>query len=312
MKPLAGVFLIVAFLSGGADVFAAEPLKIRASTLIGADSNPSLNSEKNEDLFAEESVSLDYKHRLSKTASLRWSYDLTNVNYFEVTDENVLYQKAGAGLDLLVAPKTVLETDYTFEYVYFPYDESVTNMRNNGRVGLRYRVTDKVTWRGGVGVTLKDYEDRHIREGSGVVSDSEERSDDRYKADMGLRIRLNRDLSLWGGFTYYMNDSNDQFHDTYDYESYKVHAGASFRVCSKVRSFVRASYENRDYDSRSTFENDDETQGADLYVGSAGLYYQFHKNVSLGAIYTYRVRSSNEPSQGYTSSVTTVGLYYTF
>jgi hypothetical protein len=314
MKRKASVFLALILVVGLLSPSSAEPLKIKASTLIGVDSNPSLNAEKNEDMFAQETVSLDHKHRFSREGALRLSYDLTNVNYFDVTDENVLYQKAGAGLDFLIAPKTVLETDYTLEYVYFPYDESVTNMRHNGRVGLRHRLTDRVTLGGGVGATLKDYEDRRIREASGVVSDSEERSDDRARADAEVKIRLSSDLSVWGGFVYYQNDSNDQFHDTYDYDSYKFHVGTAFRVCSKVRSFARFSYENRDYDSRPTLDDSDDEggEGAELYVASAGLYYQFHKNVSLGAIYTYRARSSNESSQGYTSSVTTVGFYYNF
>ena len=288
------------------------PFDIKAATLIGFDDNPRLDSSRDEDGFAEETVSVSFKDRPSDYLTMRASYDLINVNYFDVTEEDVLLQEAGAGLDFWLMPTTAIQTDYNFTHLYMPDDELVTSFKHGGRAGLYHEASDTVTLWSGFTVTTKDYDDRKTREAEGTLSDAEERNDVRTITDSVIRVKVSKDLRLYLGFIYYRNDSDDQFHDYYDYEAYKVFTKAYLKLLPKLSAALKFSYETRDYDSRPLFDDPAVTEESDLYVATGGLYYKLLKNITLGFIYTYRQKNSNEPSQKYSSSVSTVGLYYSF
>jgi len=292
-------------------VWGASPLKVSASTLLGYDNNARLNAERKEDGFGEETVTLVYKTPVSDAVKLRLRYDLVNVNYFNTSDEDVLWQEAGAGLDFDFLPKTTLETDYAFSYFYFHEDNLASSIKHTGRVGLRHRFSNRMSARTGFGVSTKGFEDRKLREGEGFLSD-EERSDLRYTADSEVRVKVTDALILRPGFIFYRNDSDDQFHDYYDYNAYKFYTKAHLKLCPNLSASFKFSYERRDYDSRPVIDDANVIEEADVYIGSGGLFYKFHKNITLGAVYTYRQKNSNEPSQQYSSSITTLGLYYSF
>jgi opacity protein-like surface antigen len=294
----------------------SRPVKIRASTLAGYDNNPQLNADRKGDFFSIASASISYKNALNGKTRLRLAYDMFNVNYFEVTDENILYQAAGAGLDFEIRPGTALETDYDFRYAWFPNEELASSLGQEVRGGVRQALSDNVELRAGVSYSTKDYDERFNRESSGILSSSEERGDNRYEIDTELGFRISRDLYLRAGFAYYLNDSDDQFHDYYDYDSYRIHTSVRWRPCPvrlpKLHLTGRFSYENRDYNSRPLVDDAHTFESADIYTAAAGCYYQLHRNISLGVDYSYRQKNSNEPSQSYSSSISTIGLHYSF
>ena len=293
---------------------AAKPdyFKARASTLLGYDNNTNLNAERKGDLFAQETISLDYRKQPSDSLRFRLSSDILNLNYFEVTDQNILLPTAGAGLDLLVAPRTVMQADYHFSYIYFPNDISVSSFDNEGRIGLKQVLTKDMILRGGFAVNTKNFEDRKLRQAEGTLSDSEERGDIKYIVDSDLSIYVSKKLLLKTGFNYYWNDSNDLFHDYYDYQGFKLSVGVSADMTDRVSLFSKFAYENRDYDSRPLTDQSSVFQNDDIYSVSGGVFYSFNTNLSLGGIYSYRQKDSNEPSQKYSGSISTLGLYYSF
>ena len=314
-KPLRIFCLILLFFIGflfPSWAVAASPLKIYASTSIGYDNNSLLNAQRKEDAFAQESASLYYQSPLSDLLGLRLSSYLLNVNYFEQTDQNVFLPVGSAGLDFFVAKATTLQLDYEFEYIDFPNNESATSLNHKGRVGLNQVLSDQWTIRGGMGLSSSDYESRKLRQANGVLSAIEERSDSRYTADSELIFRALKNLLLKSGFIYYFNDSNDVFHDYYDYHSYKYYASSFLQIDPKFSAYFKFSYENRDYHSRPLADHSAISQNDDIYTATASLFYKIHANVSLGANYSYRQKNSNEPSQKYSGSIFTVGLYYFF
>ncbi len=300
-------FIAVPFSSAG-----TQPLKIGAAALIGYDDNTGLDANSQEDMFAEEMVTLTYPRPLTDRLKLRLSSFLFNINYFEATDNNVFIPMGNAGIDYLVMPGTVLQGDYWFEYVDFPNNDIATALQHEGRVGLKQQLSEQLQVRAGFGVLSEDFQDRKIRQANGILSLDDERNDLRTAVDSEAAFKLLKNALLKAGFIYYFNDSNDQFHDYYDYGQAKYYASLYWQWGPKISAYVKFVYENRDYDSRpllndpSVFENDD------VYTGTAALYYQFQANTALGATYYYRQKNSNEPSQEYSGSVTTLGLYYSF
>ena len=187
-----------------------------------------------------------------------------------------------------------------------------TALRHQGRVGLKQQLSEQLQVRAGFGVLSEDFQDRKIRQASGVLSADDERSDLRLVVDSEAAFRILKNVLLKAGFIYYSDDSNDQFHDYYDYGHAKYYTSLYWQWSSKISAYVKFAYENRDYNSRplldqpSVFENDD------IYTGIAALYYQLQANLALGVNYSYRQKNSNEPSQEYSGSVTTLGLYCSF
>ena len=305
--------VLACFVMSSAGWAAADgSLRVRASALVGFDNNTNFDSDRKSDWFGEETVSLNYRKQTSEFLRFRLSSNLLNVNYFEATDENIFLPSAAAGIDVVVAPKTVLETDYNFSYTDFPNDNSISSYDHDGRVGLKRVLTRDLILRAGIGASAQNFTDWKLREADGIPSSSKERDDLRYTVDSSPNFYLSEVALLIFGFNYYWNDSNDLFHDYYDYEGFKFFTGVSVKFSQKISGFARFGYERRDYDSRpllndaAVFENDD------FYTGTGGLFYKFNNHVSLGALYSYRQKNSNEPSEKYSDSISTLGFYYSF
>lgn len=291
---------------------ADSPWKVRASVVSGHDNNATLDPTREGDFFFQESASVDYRRLINKRLQARLGYDAFNVNYMDVTDQNALFQRGGAGLDTVLIPKkTVLETDYTYSFVYFPRNDSVTFDEHEVRAGLRHRFTDAVLLRNAYSLSHQAFDSRKLR-GADAVLSGDDREDTRHaiEHEVGFKFIERTYWKLLHQRTW--SDSNDLFHDYYDYVADKYQVSVAFTVIPKVQSFLKLSYERRDYDNRPLLNDDTTVETDDIYTASLACFYKIRKDVSLGAIYTYRQKESNEPTQRYSGSLSTLGLYYSF
>ena len=311
IKPL---FFLVLFLLGAPFSYAASEraLEFQTFAAIGFDDNPRLTAPRRSDFFAQETVLARYRKTLNPLMRLRLSSDIVNINYFEATHENLLPLEAAAGLDLKLAPHTILEMDYTFEYVDFPNDDPAVFLEHKARAGLRQRVSRTLELKGGVDAASIGFEEQKTRDAAGVLSAGKERGDARLGADTEINFLPQDNLLFKSGFVYFHNDSNDLFHDFYDYDSYKVYAGASNLWNPKLSASFRFSYEKRQYDARPLVDDASMSQDDDVYTAGGTLFYNIRNGLSLGLAYSYREKSSNEPSQSYSGAISTLGLYYSF
>lgn len=291
---------------------ADNPLKMHASTGMGYDNNANLNSTRKSDFFSQETIRLHYQKLQSKSLRVRLSSDLLNVNYFDVTDQNVFLPSAGVGVDMVVAPRTVLETDYNFSYIDFPHDVSVSSYNQSARVGLKRVLTEDVILRAGFDLSSRDFQDRKINQTDGFLSDSTERSDTRTAVDSDLSVYVIKNTLLRFGSNYFWNDSNDPFHDYYDFQGFKLFSGIFVEFNSKVSGFAKIAYERRAYDSRPLLNSDGVFEHDHMANVTGGLVYRFNSNVSLESAYNYRQKNSNEPAERYSGSMSTLGLIYSF
>lgn len=291
---------------------AEKPLTIAAAAIIGYDNNAHLNAERKDDAFGEETVTVDWKTDLCEAARLRLAYDLLNINYFEATDEDVLLQRAGTGLDVTLKPGTVIETDYEFQFVYFSDNEDVTYYLNRLRAGLRQDLMKGVVATGGYSVSYREFDSRKLRDPNGVLSSDDERSDRIFQPDAGLSWRIDKKTQLNGFFQYTTQDSDDRFHDFYDYDASKFAVSLKRALPWRFIGTAGFSYENRAYDSRPLVDDKNTDQSDDIYTASAGLYWKLNKTVTFGGAYSWRQKESNEPSQSYSGSIWTLGVFSAF
>lgn len=309
-------FLIFScFLSVVPALAVEKPVSIRISSLAGYDNNSGLNAERKGDGFAQENVAVVYQrlldNLLNKKAQMRLSYNVLNNNYFEATDQNILAHNAVAGLNILLDPITVLETSYSFDFFDFSYNSAVNSYSHEGRVGLRRRVGPRWVVKGGFSASTRDYEEKKLRRGDGLLSD-DERSDNRYTFDSLVLFKLRKDVTLNAGAVIYWNDSNDFFHDYYDYKTTRFVTGASWDMNPKLSTYIKLIYERRTYNARPLIDFSQTLEKDDVYAAHAALFYKLRPDLSLGWAYIYSQKNSNEPSQKYSSSTGTLGLYYSF
>lgn len=310
------IILIVffTFLAVPASQASSKPVDIYANLVTGFDNNVFLSSERKGDWFMQENLILDYKTPLLQDHfRLRASYDVLNNNYFEYTLFSYLDQNLGLGLDYRVMDGTWLQLDYSLIYTDFYDDnEELTNLTQKVRFGLLKTLADNMSLRVSYRATHRDFDERKLRQPSGLLSLTDERTDDRPEIETELSVRLARKTVMRAGFTYFLNDSNDQFHDYYDYRAYKLYLSAAMPVFDSWTMLGRFSYQNEDYESRPLLDSPQTFQNDDIYQVSIGLSKKLRENISLTGIYSYRQKASNEPSQSYSGSIVTLGLYTSF
>lgn len=305
------LFCLVFLTAAGAAYAAEGPLKVRVSAAGGFDNNRGLNSERKSDFFAQETASAVYSRLLDKKAQYRLSWNALNLNYFKTTDLSLLLNQVGADLNYLLTPQAVWENGYSFQYLYFPDNEAVTSYEHEYGTALRYKVGPKWTVRALASFSWREYEDRKKR-GPDRLDVPDERADDTVTGEFSSIHKLHKDLALTVSAARVDSDSNDQYHDYYDYDAWKLSAGVSWQIDAKWTAFAKFAYEDREYDSRPLRDDLSVSQEDRLYTSSVSLYYKVNKDLSLGSVLTYREKESNEPSQGYSGSIGTLGLYYSF
>lgn len=299
----------------GTDVRADAPvppsLRLSGSAAVGYDDNPSYDSTRAGDAFAREGVSLDLRHRASPFLLARASYGVLNVNYFEATDQNVLGQRVGAGLDWLVDRDTALETDYVFRHAYFADNSTVDFTDHQLRVGAARRLDRRTILRAGASAAFRGYLERDRLGADGRASD-DRRGDLRYEADASLAGRFSRAAAWGAGVRYRLNDSNELFHDFHDYRQWEPYLALRFELDGSTSLELRGSYQRREYDSRPLLDDASAAQDDDTWSAQASLRREISRGLYLTASYLYRQRDSSEPFQEYSGSITTLGLQALF
>ncbi len=306
------IILLIFIFSTSSSLAAENPLKVRASIIQGYDNNTGLNAERKGDHFTQESASVLYKNLLNSKNQVRLSYNALNSNYYEATDLDLLLNEVGAGISHLLTPNTIWETDYSFQYLDFSRNEAVTSFENKIRTGFRHKFSDVWMLRGGYTFSYRDYVDRKLRQPSREPSLEDERADSRNSIDAQLSYKWRPNILLNAGTVLYRSDSNDQFNDFYDYDAYRYYAGATWQIDAHWLLVTKFTYELRDYSARPIVSVPDEKQADDIYTTNLSLYYKVNSKLTIGSSYTYKQKDSNEPSQQYSGSLGTLGLFYSF
>lgn len=291
---------------------AESPVKIEGSLGGGFDNNVTLDSARKGDWFTQETVEVSGFRIPVDFAKIRAAANVYNVNYFEATDQNAFIPGFETAAQFALSPRTLVETEYRFDWVDFPNNDDVTFTQNRVRAGGRYKLNAETSVRSGTSVVHRAFTDRKLRSPNGLLSGSDERRDWTFEPDAEISYRFSKDTLARVGFIYGRNDSNDLFHDFYDYEEYETYVSLVHRFTRRLTGYLKGSYQARGYDSRPLLNAASPIQEDDTWTGLAGLFWKFSPHLSLGATYSYRQRDSNEPSQEYSGSITNVGLHFSF
>ncbi|MBL7157465.1 MAG: outer membrane beta-barrel protein [Candidatus Omnitrophica bacterium] len=286
-------------------------LNFFAGLLQGYDNNVNLDPERKKDGFLETSLNTEAVYNYTDDIRLKVENDTANVLYYNEKDASLLdiYNKAGLELDLLNDALTV-GMDYALDYLIFPRDEDGTYLSHEVKAFIKHAIVGDFYHKIGYRLLFKNYSHDKTLNGRKERT-SKLRHDVRngidYEAGMHLLDRAIVKTSL----QFYRNKSNYEYHDYYDYWSFKVRPSFILMLNDKLYTSGSFTYQQRTYDGRLSSE-DDEHVYDDTYSFNISVLYDITRSFTFALSLSYRENSSNEPLQKYSGTVFTGGLYYSF
>ena len=233
-----------------------------------------------------------------------------DITYWEATDANLIDTDIILGTETKLFGGLTLKAYNDIEIVEYQSNDDGEYIGDKAGFVLKQKLPNNFFHSFGYEYFYKDYSDRKARNGWGGLS-GKDRQDNRSTVDYELGVYLKKSmLKVFG--EYYLNDSNDQFMDYYNYDSIRLGSSAIYLVTNKLSAYASFYEQFRRYAERTVPGNLTNHEHDRTWVTSAALYYELYKNTTLGLNYTYRQNGSNNPTQKYSGSITSLGVYYRF
>jgi hypothetical protein len=288
---------------------------LSAGVTHGVDSNPLLDSTHKADNYTEETLDMHYMYGLPDSkwgpSSLRFGFNVMNVNYWNQTDVNIFDGIGDANLDVQVCKNLTMTSGYAFEYMWYPHASTGNFIGNEANFFFRHKITDWLYQRAGYRFLYRNYFDRKIMLSNGNQG-SQLRRDERnvLRHEMGAYVGDIAKLKCIN--EYYWNESNFQYLDYYDYTQYRIGGSLITILMPKVFGTASFYYTRRRYDHRTLSDNDQSTQRDNLYTVTGSIIYDITKNFSIFASYSHSENHTNEPLEQYVDTLYTFGANYLF
>ena len=284
--------------------------KVLVAAIQGYDNNVFLDPRRVHDTFSEGILDASVIYPLNGRWDVIAGVSAHDITYWKATDANLIDTNL----------KLAFEGKLPFNFTLTPY--------NNIEL-LEYQANDDGEYVGDrAGFTLKqklpnnffhsfnyeffykNYSDRKAREGDGILSD-EDREDFRNTVYYDLGVYLKRSMFKVFG-EYYYNKSNDHYLDYYDYSSLRLGSSMIYLLTDKMSASFSYYRQFRNYTDRTIPDDNTLAEKDRTWVTTASLFYDISKSTTLGLNYSYRQNLSNNPSEKYSGSITSLGLYCRF
>ena len=293
-----------------------KPWSFSGSASYGHDDNVALNSSRVGDWFHQENTRLvlAVPHQglwnvfgpgeigIEGNAEYR-DYDLRQsfVHYRAGARPFVTTQLAGGLADF----------SYDAKWLGYVHNRNLDYLRHRLTSGLKWKISSALSHRPYFSYSLKRYLDRRASQDSGVFDDSR-REDIAYEAGHQLFFTLSKSMRAVLTLSWEKNDGNDLFLKFNDYDRYSADGAVEWRLAEKILTVLKGGYDFTDYEERLIAAGSAETETNDYFYLSANLFYSLTQNLRFGVTYLYGQNYSNKPSQEYSFSNSTAGLYFNF
>jgi len=282
----------------------------------GYDNNVNLDSSRDGDFFTELALEAGYKHSFKNGFDATFDYYLSAITYYEVTDGSFYDNNVSVQLEkeLFDAPFG-FGAGNNFEYIYYPKEEGSIFYANESEVFIQHNIAEGIYQRLIYKFMFREYTDRKARDWANVAKGADRR-DLRNSIIHEVRAIIFDKYVLKMRNQYFINDSNDQYMDYYDYSSYRIDTTFILPIFpfffENFYGLISLGYQLRDYDSRQLVNDASKTQEDDFYNAIGSLIYDLNKSFSISLNYVYCQNESNEPSEEYSGSTISLGLHYAF
>jgi hypothetical protein len=289
---------------------AKHGLASRVSLFMGYETNAALEGTRKGDFFNGVTFSTSYNKPLTNLAQLLVRYDLFDYTYHELTDNSYLlnnlstqwayrlpFGRMGAGLDTA--------------YVSYFRNEEAEFLYPRGYVFLRHNFAKRYYQQWDAEVSLRHYTREKALADTLDTFQDEKRLDQQLGVSYQIGGFFGKKIFAFIKAKYATNDSNADFQEYYDYISWRGEMGLTYQLTVKDQVFTGASFTRRDYGDRLTLDNTSH-QRNELYSATAGVRHAIDKTTYVSLSYRYLENLSNEPSEEYSDSITTMSLSHQF
>ena len=111
---------------------------------------------------------------------------------------------------------------------------------------------------------------------------------------------------------FYINNSNYDYQDYYDYWAYRVRPSIMYFFSDQLYANVSFTYKRTDYNDRRNSQDSNDTVYDNTYIVNTSVYFDLTEEFTMGITYSYRENRSNDPLQKYSGSTVSAGVYYTY
>ncbi len=284
--------------------------KLLAAAIQGYDNNVFLDPRREQDTFSEGILDASVSCPLSGRWDVTGGISAHNITYWKATDANLTDVNLKFGFDGKLPGGMTLTTYNDVEFV--EYQKNADGNYFGDKVGLvlKQKLPNNFFHSFSYEYLYKNYSDRKAFDGTGQPS-GRDRMDSRNTVYYDLGVYLKRSMFKVFG-EYYANDSNDNFLDYYDYDSLRLGSSMIYLLTDKMSTSFSYYRQFRNYSGRTIPGDNTRGEKDRTWVTSASVFYDLYKNTSLGLSYSYRQNLSNNPTQKYSGSITSLGLYCRF
>lgn len=288
------------------------PPLVRASVGLseGYESNVNLDGQRQGDWFTQESFTLSLRPRITPWLQGEFTYDLFNSHYQELTDSNFWSNNLDSTLQIQPHSRVRLEVGHEYGIANFPFDSDSSFFDHRFKAHLLLAHTAWLVHKAGWMFQQRDYDTRKATDGDGLARGGVNRQDHRHTGSYEVRLSFAKTFLRIAG-EYYRNLSNELFEDFYDWDNLRVKGVISRVLTPKTTGVFVASFDRRNYESRSV-PAIDVAERDNLYTVAASVIHQITRRLEVIGSITYRYQDSNDPVLDFTDLTYRVGLSISF
>ncbi|MDO8525858.1 MAG: hypothetical protein Q7S07_05160 [Candidatus Omnitrophota bacterium] len=287
---------------------------VTAGLIQGVDSNPLLDSSHEVDSYTQETLDMHYKYPVFGSVlgftNSKFGFNVTNMNYYKATDVNIFDAIGDVNLEQEIFDKVTLNAGYVFEYMWFPNSRDGTFVGNQLNIGMRQDLTDWAYQKAAYRIILRGYQYRKAELGDGTNS-AHNRFDVRNQFEHELGVYAGKKTKIRITNQLYINKSNDQYFDYYDYLNYRFGTSLVQSITGKLYGMAGFYYQRRNYLSRQVSDGA-AIEKDNLYLATASVMYDITKDISLFVNYSHSENHTNNPIEEYVDTIYSGGFYYSF
>ncbi|MDD4879051.1 MAG: hypothetical protein PHR22_01170 [Candidatus Omnitrophica bacterium] len=284
--------------------------KLLAAAIQGYDNNVFLDPRRVQDTFSEAIVDAGVSYPLSGRWDVNGGISAHNITYWKATDANLTEADLNFGFNGKLPGNLTLTAFNDVELVEYQANADGNYLGDKVGLALKQKLPNNFFHSLRYEYFYKHYSDRRALDADGVKS-AHKREDGRNTVYYDLGVYLKRSMFKVFG-EYYYNNSNDNFLDYYDYESLRLGSSMIYLLTDKMSTSFSYYRQFRNYPGRTLLEDPTRGEKDRTWVTSASVFYDIYKNATLGLSYSYRQNLSNNPTQKYSGSITSLGLYCRF
>lgn len=282
--------------------------KVSASVLYGFETNVNQDSNTKSDYYVEEDFSINWQPTFNKYFGLDTGYWLVNQSYTEQTDSSSMNHALNFTVNLtpFESGKIKLSPGIEYEWLWYPVcsESNYENLKYFFK--FKHYMGKKWNYGGGYEYSEKTYDVKKARDPAKRESPNIVREDTRNTLDLYVTRYL-------GKFTFkikgkaFINFSNDQYREYYDYESWKpsLTISRTFLKDDKLYVSFSPSFERKNYHHRLAVDN---ARYDDVYTYKTSFYYTLKKPFTLSFSNTYKKVTTNYTEGRYKNITNVIGL----